>query len=62
MGRCDIGEKVKSFDQFGQSFQFRLDSSGETEVKSFCGASLTMFIKILLFVYVAYKFNFLLER
>ena len=62
MGKCNVGDKVKGLDQFGQSFQFRLDSSGETEVKSLFGAILTILSKVVLLVFVGYKFNLMLER
>ena len=55
-------EKVKGLDNFGQSFKFRLGTSGETEVKSCCGAMLSIFVSVVMLVYAGYKFNFLIER
>ena len=56
------GEKVKGLDKFGQSFNFGLGPSGETEIKSFCGATLTIFVSVVMLVYTVYKIDFLIER
>ena len=62
MGKCNVNEKIKGLDQFGQSFQFRLDSSGETQIKSMFGAILTVVSKVIMLLFVGYKLNLLIER
>ena len=62
MKRCNAVEKVKGLDKFGQSFQFGFGPSGETKVKSLCGAMLSILVSIVMLVYAGYRFNFLLEK
>ena len=60
--RCKTSEKLKSFDQFGQPFTIKLTKDGKTEVRSVLGASLSLFMIIMLLAYAGYKTKIFIER
>ena len=60
--RCDAKKKFSRFDKFGQPYQLRLGQSGETEIRSCCGAILTILLVLTLLAYGGYKIKFIQEH